>query len=70
MKCCNQGCKLFFFYILQFIDKDCECGIRSLRRLASRHYQCREIVLKIAVVSEPRLRLEVEPDFDIVILHF
>lgn len=68
MKGGNEGCQFFLFDVLKFIDEECERGVSRLCGCTCGFKQCLQVMFEVAVVGEPGLRIEVEPDLDILIL--
>ena len=64
----NEGRQSFLFDVLKFIDEECECGVGRLCGCTCGFKQRLQVMFEIAVVGEPRLRFEIEPDLDILIL--
>ncbi len=56
--------------ILQFIDEQNQCGAGFLRGRANDLKQSLQIVLQIAVICEPRLRVEINADLDVLLFYF
>src|SRR5436190_22541750 len=68
MQCRNERRQLVFLNVLQFIDEENQRRSSLLRGGAHYLEQCLQVVLEIAVIREPWLRLEIQADFDVVVL--
>ena len=69
MECGDEYGELRLRHILEFVDEEDQCGFRALGRCTDRFKQGLQIVLQITVIGETGFRFEIEPHFDIVILH-
>jgi hypothetical protein len=65
----DQCGQLRLHHILQFVDEHHQRRIRRLCRQTDLLDERLQVVLKVTVVGQPRLRLVIEPDFDIVEHH-
>ena len=65
----DQRLELLVIDVLQLVDEHRERRARLVRRGARRLEQRLEIVLEIAVVGETGLGVEIESDFDVLVLH-
>src|SRR6266487_3377551 len=70
MQSSNEGRKLVFCDILQFINEKNQGGLRLRRRLGSDFEQSLQVMLEVGIVGEARLRIEIKADFDVLIFHF
>lgn len=67
----GDQCREFVFgHILQLIDEHGQRGTAIAGSFSGSLKQRLEIVLKISVIGQPRLRLVVDSNLDIVVLHF
>lgn len=65
MKCGDQGRKLLFWDVLEFVDEHRDYGICGLSCAANLLQECSEVPFQVSVVSETRFRLVIEAHFDV-----
>ena len=70
MQGANQNCQLLLFDVLQFVNEHYNRNVRHLSGLANSFQQRRQILFQISVVGQTRLRVEIDPYLNVLILEF
>ena len=70
MQSTDQSSKLFFFYILQFINEHYDGRVGFFRNDADCLQQGRHVLLKVPVVGESGFGVKIQSDFNICVFEF
>ena len=65
----NQRRQFVFFHVLNFVYEQRDTTFVRPRCFPARLQQVLKVRLQVTVVSEARFRLEIQPDFDVLVLH-
>ena len=65
----NQRRQFVFFHVLNFVYEQRDATFVGPGRFPARLQQVLKVRLQVTVVSEARFRLEIQPDFDVLLLH-